>query len=219
MMQWFAQIIIILITRTTIELAARFSPIHWSTLKHSLHTILKYIPTTLSLFIYIYICIDIYTRYTKSQGLKTPMEVPHHLKQRHQKDKSWLPSLGWELFQLMVSADLGITKPTQSMGRLYIYLHEWLIFYSRLVGKSTIPMDPSWEMKRAGLWRSRAFTYVDWLNCQHRPQVAGLSARNHGSVDIIICIILIHTYIPKNHDFGFDMRGWIATNIYIALFY
>ena len=52
-----------------------------------------------------------------------------------------------------------------------------------------------------GLFFVRAFTYVDWLNCQHPPQVAGLSARNHGSVDIIICIF-IHTYIPKNHDFG-----------------
>ena len=31
--------------------------------------------------------------------------------------------------------------PRNPMGRLYIYLHEWLIFVGKLVGKYSIPMD------------------------------------------------------------------------------
>ena len=34
------------------------------------------------------------------------------------------------------------------MGRLYIYLHEWLIFVVN-VGKYTSPMDPSWVSLRS----------------------------------------------------------------------
>ena len=39
-------------------------------------------------------------------------------------------------------------KHDGSMGRtVYSAIHEWLDFYSKLVGKYTSPMDPSWEMK------------------------------------------------------------------------
>ena len=61
------------------------------------------------------------------------------------------PEKTGEISNIQYIAEIKINTniPIPSMGRLYIYLHIWLILmikYGKCVGKYTSPMDASWDL-------------------------------------------------------------------------